>query len=157
MLVLPGTSTNHVTLNPILPGGGEVFGTTSTLEVFYTQLRTFLKTYRNLFKSESLSIAPLLLPWQYSLGRVLWKDRVFRNSNDVTVTSFLNQSQPNFAISLQIPSYTFVLSLSKIRLFMFPWQHILETALMQNEAIQLNNNVTVTLFLNRSFQNFEVF
>ena len=37
------------------------------------------------------------------------------------------------------------------------WQHILETVLMQNGAIQLSNDVTVTLFLNQSLQNFEVF
>ena len=40
---------------------------------------------------------------------------------------------------------------------MFPWQHILETVLMQNWAIQLSNDVTVTLFLNESLQTFEVF
>ena len=54
-------------------------------------------------------------------------------------------------------SCTFVQNLSKIELFMFPWQHILETALMQNGAIQLSNDVTVTLFLNQSLQTFEVF
>ena len=51
----------------------------------------------------------------------------------------------------------FVPNLSKIGLFMFPWQHIRETALMQNGAIQLSNDVTVTLFPNQSLQNFEVF
>ena len=40
---------------------------------------------------------------------------------------------------------------------MFPWKHILETALMRNGAIQLSNDVTVTLFLNQSSQTFEVF
>ena len=40
---------------------------------------------------------------------------------------------------------------------MFPSQHILETALMRNGAIQLSNDVSVTLFLNQSLQNFEVF
>ena len=40
---------------------------------------------------------------------------------------------------------------------MFPCQHILETALMQNGAIQLSNYVTVTLFFNQSLQTFEVF
>ena len=40
---------------------------------------------------------------------------------------------------------------------MFPWQHILERALMRNGAIQLSYNVTVTLLLNQSLQNFEVF
>ena len=39
---------------------------------------------------------------------------------------------------------------------MFPWKHILETALMQNGDIRLSNDVTVTLFLNQSLQNFEV-
>ena len=39
---------------------------------------------------------------------------------------------------------------------MFPWEHIIETALMQNGAIQLDNDVIVTLFLNQSLQNFEV-
>ena len=39
---------------------------------------------------------PLLLPWQHFLGRALKKDRVLQNSYDVTVTSFLDQSQQNF-------------------------------------------------------------
>ena len=52
---------------------------------------------------------------------------------------------------------TFVLNLSKIGLSLFLWQHILETALMQYGTIQLSNDVTETLFLNRSLQTFEVF
>ena len=40
---------------------------------------------------------------------------------------------------------------------MSPWQHVLETALMPNGTIQLGNKVTVTLFLNQSLQNFEIF
>ena len=40
---------------------------------------------------------------------------------------------------------------------MFPRQHILGTALIQNGAIRLSNNVTMTLFLNQALQNFEVF
>ena len=40
---------------------------------------------------------------------------------------------------------------------MFPWQHILETALMRNGAIQFSNDVTVKLFLNQSLQTFELF
>ena len=79
------------------------------------------------------------------------------NSNDVTVTPFLNQSEHNFVILLQTLSCTSVLNLSKIGLFMFPWQHILETALMRNGTIQLSNDLAVTLFLNQSLQNFEVF
>ena len=71
--------------------------------------------------------------------------------------SFLNQSQHYFEILLEILSCAFVPNLSKIGLLIFPWQHILETALMQNGAIQLSNDVTVTLFLNQSLQNFEVF
>ena len=39
---------------------------------------------------------------------------------------------------------------------MFPWQQILELALEQNQPIQLSNDVTVTLFLNQSSQNFEL-
>ena len=39
---------------------------------------------------------------------------------------------------------------------MFPWQHIFELALMRNQPIQLSNDVTVTLFLNQSSQNFEL-
>ena len=100
---------------------------------------------------------PLLLPWQHFLGRALRRDRVLQNSYDVTVTSFRNQSQQTFVILLEIPSCTFVPNLSKAELLMFPWQHILETALMRNAAIQLNNYVTVTLFLNQSVQTFEVF
>ena len=73
------------------------------------------------------------------------------------MTLILNQSQQNFVILLEIPSCIFVPNLSKIRLLIFPWQHILESALMQNEAIQLSNDVTVTLFLNQSSQNFELF
>ena len=53
-------------------------------------------------------------------------------------------------------SCIFVLNLSKIELLMFPWQHIFELALMQNQPIQLSNDVTVTLFLNQSSQNFEL-
>ena len=52
----------------------------------------FLKIYRNLLKGRSLSIDTLLLPWQHFIGGELQKDRVLQNSNDVTVTSFLNQS-----------------------------------------------------------------
>ena len=47
--------------------------------------------------------------------------------------------------------------MSEIGLFMFPWQHILEIALMRNEAIQLSNYVIMTLFLNQSLQTFEEF
>ena len=39
---------------------------------------------------------------------------------------------------------------------MFLWQHILETVLMRNWAIQLSNDVTVTLLLNQPLQTFEV-
>ena len=78
-----------------------MFGT--TLEVFLPITRrgstiiqpnlvTFLKIYRNLLKGKSLSVDPLLLPWQHFLGGALQEDRVLQNSNDVTVTSFLNQS-----------------------------------------------------------------
>ena len=76
-----------------------------------------------------------MLPWKRFLPRVLWKDRVLQNSNDVTVTLFLNQFQQNFVILLEIVICIFVQNLRKIGLFMFPWQHILETALMQNGAV----------------------
>ena len=39
---------------------------------------------------------------------------------------------------------------------MFPWQHIFESVLMGNQPVQLSNDVTVTLFLNQSSQNFEL-
>ena len=39
---------------------------------------TFLKIYRNLFKSKSLSMDPLLLSWQHFLERALRKDRVLQ-------------------------------------------------------------------------------
>ena len=103
-----------------------------------------------------MSVDLLLLPWQHFLGGVLQKDRVLQNSNDVNVTSFLNQSQQKFVILLEILSCIFVTNLSKIRLLMFPWQHIFESALMQNQPIQLSNDVTVTLFLNQPSQNFEL-
>ena len=45
---------------------------------------------------------PLLLPWQDFLGRALRKNQVLQNSNDITVTSFLNQSQHNFLSLLEI-------------------------------------------------------
>ena len=57
---------------------------------------------------------PLLLPWQHFLGRVLRRVRVLQNSYDVTVTSFLNQSQQTFVILSEIISRTFVPNLSKI-------------------------------------------
>ena len=50
----------------------------------------------------------------------------------------------------------FVPKLSKIGLLMFLWQHIFELALMRNQPIQLSNDVTVTLFLTQSSQNFEL-
>ena len=74
-----------------------------------------------------------------------------------TLSQFLNQSQHSFVTLLEILSCTFLPTLSKIVLFLFTWQHILETALMQNGTIQLSNDVTVILFLNQSLQNFEVF
>ena len=43
----------------------------------------------------------LLLPWQHFLGRELRKDKVLQNSNDVTVTSFLNRFQHNSVILLE--------------------------------------------------------
>ena len=81
-------------------------------------------------------------------GRALRKDRVLQSSYDVTMTSSLNQSEDNFAILLEILSCIFVPNLSKIKLFMFSWQHILKTALMLSGAIQLSIDLTVTLFLN---------
>ena len=39
---------------------------------------------------------------------------------------------------------------------MFPWQHIFELAPMRNQPIQLSNDVTVTLFLKKSSQNFDL-
>ena len=122
-----------------------------------TKLVTFPEIYRNLFKTESLSMDPLLLPWQHFVGRTLRKDRVLQNSDDVTVTSLVNQSQHNFVILLRIPSCTFVPNLSKIRFFIFPWQYIFETALVRIWVIQINNDVTVTLFPDQSSQNSELF
>ena len=91
---------------------------------------------------------PLLLPWKHFLGRTLRRDRVPQNSQSTST---------NFCNFVRNTSCTFVPNLSKIGLFIFPWQHILETALMRNGAIQLSNYVTVTLFLNQSLQTFEVF
>ena len=53
---------------------------------------------------------------------------VLKISDDVIVTSFLNQSQQKFEILLEILSCTFVPNLSKIGLLMFPSQHIFESA-----------------------------
>ena len=39
-----------------------------------------------------------ILPWQHILWRVLLTNRVLKISDDVIVTSFLNQSQQNFCI-----------------------------------------------------------
>ena len=103
-----------------------------------------------------MSVDPLLLLWQDFLGGVLRDDRVLQNSNDVTVTLILNQSLQKFEILLKILCCIFVSNLSKIGPLMFPWQHIFELALMRNQAIQLSNDVTVTLFLNQSSQNFEL-
>ena len=57
---------------------------------------------------------------------------------------------------LEIPRCIFVPNLSKIGLLMFPWQHNFELALTQNQSIQLSNDITVTVFLNKSLQNFEL-
>ena len=53
-----------------------------------SNLVTFLKLYRNLFESKSLSIDLFLLSWQHFLQRVLKKDQVLQKSNDVTITTF---------------------------------------------------------------------
>ena len=50
----------------------------------------------------------LLLPLQHFLERMLKKVWVLQNSNDVIVTSILNQSQQNFVILLEMPSCTIV-------------------------------------------------
>ena len=131
-------------LKPILPrggggGGGGRFGT--TLYVFCPKLKkgrkiiqpnlvAFPETIKELFESKSLNMDFLLL---------LATDRVLQNSNDVTVSSFLNQSRHNFLILLEILRCTFVPNLSKIGLFMFPWQHILETG--KHVFTRLKNNV----------------
>ena len=81
-----------------------------------------------------MSVDPLLLPWQHFLGGVLRKDRVFKNSNDVTVTSFLNQSQQNFACLFVIIRGISVQNLSKIGQ---------ETKKLQ----KMGNDVIVTSFL----------
>ena len=100
-----------------------------------------------MLKGKSLSVDLLLLPWQHFLGGTLQEDRVLQNSNDVTVV--ISQSiLTKFVILLEILRFIFVSNLSKIGLLMFPWQHIFELALMQNQPIQLSNDVTVTLFLN---------
>ena len=57
---------------------------------------------------------------------------------------------------LEILRCIFVPNLSKISMLMLPWKHIFELALMRNQLIQLSNDVTVTLFLNQSSQNFEL-
>ena len=125
-------------------------------KIIQPNLVTFLKIYRNLLKSKSLSVDPLLLPWQHFFAGALREDRVLQNSNDITLTSFLDQSLQKFVILLEMLRCISVPNLSKIRLLMFPWQHIFELALMQNQPIQLSNDVTVTLFLNQSSQNFEL-
>ena len=58
-----------------------------------------------------------MLPWQHFLERVLWKDRALQNSNDITATSFLDQSQHNFIILLEIVSCTFCTTLEQNRIF----------------------------------------
>ena len=86
-------------LNPILPGGGcsaprrGFFSITQRgRKIIQPNLVTFPEICKNVLKSKSLSVDPLLLPWQHFLGGVLRKDQVLQNSNDVTVTSFFNQS-----------------------------------------------------------------
>ena len=54
------------------------------------------------------------------------------------------------------PTFLILWKYHKIVLLMFPWQHIFESILMRNQPIQFSNDVTVTLFLHQSSQNFEV-
>ena len=98
---------------------------------------------------------PLLLPWQHVFGRAIRRDRVLQNSYDDTVTSFLNQSQQTFVILLENTKLYLFSKFEQNRTVHVPLQHILETVLMRNGAIQLSNYVTVTLFLNLSLQTFE--
>ena len=106
-----------------------------------------LKILHCIFVANFSKIEMFIFPWQHTLETALIRNEAIQLSNYVTVTLFLNQSQQTFVILLEILSCTFVANLSKITLFMFPWQHILEKALMRNGAIQLSNYVTVTLIL----------
>ena len=49
---------------------------------------------------------PLLLPWQRFLGKGLRKNQALQNGYDVTVTSYLNQSQQIFVIWLKILNFS---------------------------------------------------
>ena len=66
----------------------------------------------------------MLLSWQHFVGRVLRKDRVLQNSNDITVMSFLYQSQQNLVIFSKMLSCTVAPNLSEIGLFgvIFPFK-----------------------------------
>ena len=55
-----------------------------------------------------------ILPWQHILWRVLLTNWVLKISDDVTVTSFLNQSQQNCVFLLVMPRDISVQNLSKI-------------------------------------------
>ena len=73
------------------------------------------------------------------------------------MTLFFNQSLQYFAVLLKIRHSIIVPNLGKMELFIFPWQHILETVLIRNAAIQLSNDIIPTLFLNEFSQAFEMF
>ena len=88
-------------------------------------LVTFLKIHRNLLKDKSLSMDFLRLPWQHFLGRALREDQVLQNSNDVTVTSLLDQSEQNFELFLKMIISTSVQNFSRIKFLTLPWRHIL--------------------------------
>ena len=55
-----------------------------------------------------------ILPWQHIPWRVLLTNRVLKISDDVIVTSFLNQSQQNFVLLFVIPRGISVQNLRKI-------------------------------------------
>ena len=95
-----------------------------------------------------------MFPWQHIFESTLLRNQPIQLSNDVTVTQFLHQSSQNFEICLKMIISTSVQNFSRIQCFILPWQYILSRVLLTNRVLKIDDDVTVTSFLNQFPQNF---
>ena len=109
---------------------------------------------RFIFVGNLSKIGLLMFRWQHIFESALMRNQLIQNSNDVTVTLFLNQSSQNFELSLEMIINTSVQNFSGIQCFILPWEHIFLGVLLINQVLKISDDVIVTSFLNQSQQKF---
>ena len=114
-----------------------------TVALFLNQSSQNFELYLEMIIGTSVQnfsrIQCFILPWQHILWRVLLTNQVLKISDNVIVTSFLDQSQQNFVFLFVIPRGISVQNLSKIGK---------ETKKLQ----KMRNDVIVTSFLKIAHQ-----